>query len=324
LPDINNVASFDIGSGEEALALFGKRDENIKYVERETGVHFICRNGEVNLSGRLAPKVAELMTHLRDRIRQGEKIGKSDIKYGLIVILENNGDEDLDGSLNFRLSDSTGHSIKPKSPRQREYLNALAKSDLTFAIGPAGTGKTYLAVAMAVKFLNEESVKRIIICRPAVEAGEKLGFLPGDFQQKVDPYLRPIYDALFGLLGVDKCARLLERGVIEIAPLAFMRGRTLEDAFVIMDEAQNTTIEQMKMFLTRLGRRSRAAVTGDVTQIDLPHDKVSGLVDSIDRLKSLDEIRFVFFTRNDVVRHDLVAKIIEAYEDKSLDEEVRE
>ncbi|MFC1474716.1 PhoH family protein, partial [bacterium] len=237
-------------------------------------------------------------------------IARADIKYALLTV-EDGGEEN---SVRVMVADGSGRIIKPQSPAQAEYLEALRNSDMVFSIGPAGTGKTFLAVATAVRMLLDDTVKRIIICRPAVEAGEKLGFLPGDFQQKVDPYLRPIYDALFSMLNIDRCARFLDRGIIEIAPLAYMRGRTLEDAFVIMDEAQNTTIPQMKMFLTRLGRNSRAAVTGDVTQTDLPADVDSGLEDAIGRLKDIPEISFIFFSKRDVVRHDLVARIIEAYE----------
>jgi len=307
-------AALEVESQEEALALFGHRDEHLKYIEREMGVRFTYRNGEVSVTGPGAEGVAEMLKHLLESHRGGRKIAKSDIRYGLMLLKEDDESRDMKADLEVKLVDGAGHAIKPRSPRQRDYLEALTNSDLVFAIGPAGTGKTYLAVAVAVKRLMDESVKRIIVCRPAVEAGEKLGFLPGDFQQKVDPYLRPIYDALFGMMSAERCARLLERGVIEVAPLAYMRGRTLDDAFVIMDEAQNTTIEQMKMFLTRLGRRSRAAVTGDITQIDLPPDRVSGLVDAAERLRNLSEIKFIYFTRKDVVRHDLVAKIIHAYD----------
>jgi phosphate starvation-inducible protein PhoH and related proteins len=310
------TAVLKVESQDEALGLFGHRDENLKFIEREMAVSLTFRNGEVTVTGARAEGIVELMRHLLDGYRSGRKVAKADIKYGLMLLKEGDGDRDLKTDLNIKLTDGSGRTIKPRSPRQRDYLEALANHDMVFAIGPAGTGKTYLAVAVAVKRLLEESVKRIIICRPAVEAGEKLGFLPGDMQQKVDPYLRPIYDALFGMMNVDRCARLLERGIIEVAPLAYMRGRTLDDAFVIMDEAQNTTIEQMKMFLTRLGPHARAAVTGDITQIDLPPDKTSGLVDAAETLKKLKEIRFIYFTRRDVVRHDLVAKIIKAYEDK--------
>jgi phosphate starvation-inducible protein PhoH and related proteins len=307
-------ASFEIGSQEEALGLFGHRDENLKYIERETGVKFRSRNGEVAVEGRRSREVAELMQRLLEDARRGKRITGADVKYGLMLLDEDDKGREGKKDFELKLADSGGRAIKPTSPRQRDYLEAISKYDMVFSVGPAGTGKTYLAVAMAVKALQEESVKRIVICRPAVEAGEKLGFLPGDMQQKVDPYLRPIYDALFAMMHADRCARYLERGTIEVAPLAYMRGRTLDDAFVIMDEAQNTSVEQMKMFLTRLGRRSRAVITGDVTQIDLPPEKVSGLVDAVRRLQDIEGVSFVFFTHRDVVRHDLVAKIIKAYE----------
>jgi len=314
LPENCKKACFEVNSQEEAMELFGRRDENLKYIERETGVKFKSRNGEVTVEGERAVQIAAMMRRLLDEVRRGRRVSGSDIKYGLMALEEKTGGAGAERECGVRLTDSAGRAIKPTSPRQRDYIEALTKHDLVFSVGPAGTGKTYLAVAMAVRSLQEESVKRIVICRPAVEAGEKLGFLPGDMQQKVDPYLRPIYDALFAMLGPDKCARLLERGMIEVAPLAYMRGRTLEDAFVIMDEAQNTTVEQMKMFLTRLGKRSRAVVTGDITQIDLPPDKISGLVDACRRLRGVEGIHFVEFTQRDVVRHELVARIITAYE----------
>jgi phosphate starvation-inducible PhoH-like protein len=314
MPEKKETAKLEVGSQEEALGLFGHRDENLRYIEKEMDVRLTFRNSEVTVSGPRAAGIVELLQHLLEGCRRGRKVSKSDIRYGLMLLKEENGNRDLKADLNIKLMDGSGRAIKPRSPRQRDYLEALVKSDMVFAIGPAGTGKTYLAVAMAVRRLLEESVKRIVVCRPAVEAGEKLGFLPGDFQQKVDPYLRPIYDALFGMMAADRCARMLERGIIEVAPLAYMRGRTLDDAFVIMDEAQNTTIEQMKMFLTRLGPHSRAVVTGDITQVDLPTDKVSGLIDAAERLEGIKEIQFIYFSRHDVMRHDLVAKIIKAYE----------
>ncbi len=314
MADKKTTAVLEVGSQEEALGLFGHRDENLKYIEKEMDVRLTYRNGEVVVAGPQADGIVELLRHLLDSYRRGRKVTKSDIKYGLMLLKEDGGGRDLRADLDIKLMDGSGRAIKPRSPRQRDYLEALVKHDMVFAIGPAGTGKTYLAVAMAVRRLLEESVRRIVICRPAVEAGEKLGFLPGDLQQKVDPYLRPIYDALFGMMASDRCARMLERGIIEVAPLAYMRGRTLDDAFVIMDEAQNTTVEQMKMFLTRLGPHSRAAVTGDITQIDLPPDKLSGLIDAAERLQGIKEIKFIRFTRQDVVRHDLVAKIIKAYD----------
>ncbi len=310
----DNKAGFEIENQDEAMGLFGHGDENLKLIEKESGVKCAYRGKEVRLSGPRAEEVAELLKNFLQNLRRGQRITKSDIKYGLMLLGDGEKGAGLREGLDLKLCDGKGRPIKPRSPKQRDYVKALQKSDMTFAIGPAGTGKTYLAVAMAVHKFQEEAVRRIIICRPAVEAGEKLGFLPGDFQQKVDPYLRPIYDALFSILNPDKCARLLDRGVIEVAPLAFMRGRTLDDAFVIMDEAQNTTIEQMKMFLTRLGPNSSAVVTGDITQIDLPPDKRSGLIDASERLKKVKEIQFVYFSRRDVVRHELVAKIIKAYE----------
>jgi len=303
-----------LNSQDEALGLFGNRDENLKWLEREAGVTCSYRDGEVKLSGALAAQAAEMLERLLERLRKGGSVTGADFKYGAMLI---NGDGDEGEDAVVKTHNGTGRSISPRSPTQRDYIRAIMKNDLVFAIGPAGTGKTYLAVAVAVNCLAEEAVKRIIICRPAVEAGEKLGFLPGDFQEKVDPYLRPVYDALFAMMNFEKCRRLMDTGVIEVAPLAFMRGRTLEDAYVILDEAQNTTVEQMKMFLTRLGSRSRAVITGDVTQIDLPPEKMSGLVDAERRLRSLPEIKFVRFSKLDVVRHELVAKIIRAYESEN-------
>lgn len=308
----NETATVEVAGQEEAMNLFGNRDEHLKFIERETGAQISHRSGALTITGPGAGDIADMMRGLLEKVRGGMRIEKSDIRYSLMLLDDDSPDKTGDADL--ALTNGLGRPIRPRSPMQREYINALAGSNLVFAVGPAGTGKTYLAVAVAVKKLLEESVKRIIICRPAVEAGEKLGFLPGDFQQKVDPYLRPIYDALFSMMSIDKCARYLDRGIIEVAPLAFMRGRTLDDAFVLMDEAQNTTVSQMKMFLTRLGANSSAAVTGDITQVDLPPDSRSGLIDAVSRLEGLKDIEFVFLTKRDVVRHELVARIIEAYE----------
>jgi len=306
-------AVLEVGNQEEALMLFGQRDDNLRYIEREAGVSISHQSGQITVAGPNAGGIVEMMRQLLEQTRRGGDVTRADLRYGLMALGEDGG-EDTGRDIEIKVANGSGRKIKPMSPAQRKYLEALGSRDLVFAVGPAGTGKTFLAVALAVRRLMDEGVKRIIICRPAVEAGEKLGFLPGDFQQKVDPYLRPIYDALFSMMNIDRCARYLDRGIIEVAPLAYMRGRTLEDAFVIMDEAQNTTVAQMKMFLTRLGRNSKAAVTGDITQTDLPEGQVSGLVDAIERLKNLEEISFVRFTKKDVVRHKLVSKIIEAYE----------
>lgn len=315
------TAVLEVESQEEALLLFGRQDEFLRYIKRETNLEITHQSGKVTFAGDNAGDVAQMMEHFLRQVRRGESIGMSDIKYGLMTLKEEDPGR-LRERVEIKVADGSGRIIKPMSPVQRKYFEAMQESDLVFAVGPAGTGKTYLAVAMAVRMLLDDAVKRIIICRPAVEAGEKLGFLPGDFQQKVDPYLRPIYDALFSMLKADKFARLLERGIIEVAPLAFMRGRTLEDAFVIMDEAQNTTVPQMKMFLTRLGRNSCAVVTGDNTQTDLPRDITSGLMDAVRRLNELEEIKFIYFTKADVVRHDLVARIIEAYEGDGIGEKM--
>lgn len=314
MPEEAKTTILEVESQEEAMNLFGHKDENLKFIEKETGVRFVYRGGKISLSGPRSAEVGQALERLLEQVRRGGRIARSDVRYALMLLEEDVHENS--GEPAIRLMDGSGNLIKPRSPAQKVYIDALSKSGFVFAVGPAGTGKTYLAVAVALRKLLDESVRRIIICRPAVEAGEKLGFLPGDFQQKVDPYLRPIYDALFSMLKFDRCARYMEKGVIEVAPLAYMRGRTLDDAFVILDEAQNTTVTQMKMFLTRLGRNSSAAVTGDVTQIDLPHDTVSGLVDATNRLKEINDIRFIFFSRRDVVRHELVSKIIEAYEGK--------
>ena len=261
-----------------------------------------------------AAKVEQVVNQLSGVIREGYQLSKNDVRRAAQLV-----DQDAEVDLRDFFSRgpvraSSKREVKPKSVNQRRYLDAIERDDIVFGVGPAGTGKTYLAMAEAVSFLTSKRVSRIILARPAVEAGEKLGFLPGDLQEKVNPYLRPLYDALYDMLDGDRVNRLLERGVIEIAPIAFMRGRTLNDAFVILDEAQNTTIEQMKMFLTRLGFGSKAVVTGDITQIDLPAARTSGLVDAMRIVRSIDGVSVVRFDDRDVVRHPLVQAIVKAYE----------
>lgn len=305
---------------QEAAALFGVHDAHLKRIEEELGVSIVTRGETVNVSGtpQQVQLVDELLRHLLIVIRKGVAVSERDIIYA--VQLAKKGA--LDGLIQLYEEEITknakGKSIRVKTLGQRYYVAAIEQHDLTFGIGPAGTGKTYLAVVMAVKALKNGSVKRIILTRPAVEAGESLGFLPGDLKEKVDPYLRPLYDALNDVLGAEYVQRLIERGTIEIAPLAYMRGRTLEDAFVILDEAQNTTPAQMKMFLTRLGFGSKMVITGDISQVDLPKGVESGLSVAKRILASISGIAFVFLEQSDVVRHPLVAKIIHAYDEAGL------
>ncbi len=257
---------------------------------------------------------ARLLSEFGQLIERGYSVKKPDLVSAIRVLKEDPGASLVDFFENRAVGPALRQVVSPRSVRQQEYLQAIGDNDIVFAIGPAGTGKTYLAVAMAAAALLEKQVKRIVLCRPAVEAGEKLGFLPGDLAEKVNPYLRPLYDALYDILGYEKVGRMLERNIIEVAPLAFMRGRTLNEAFIILDEAQNTTSEQMKMFLTRIGFGSKAVVTGDVTQIDLPNGKVSGLKEADRILQNVEMIRFVRFDQRDVVRHRVVQAIVTAYE----------
>ncbi len=297
-------------------ALFGIHDENLRLLEESFDVVISARGAEVSVSGEPenASLAARLLSEFGKLIERGFVPKKHDLAAGVRILKEDPTASLVDFFENRALGPALRQVVTPRNVRQQEYLQALAENDLVFAIGPAGTGKTYLAVAMAAAALLEKRVKRIVLCRPAVEAGEKLGFLPGDLAEKVNPYLRPLYDALYDILGYDKVGRMLERNIIEVAPLAFMRGRTLNDAFVILDEAQNTTSEQMKMFLTRIGFGSKAVVTGDVTQIDLPAGKVSGLKEAALVLAGVEGMRFVRFDQRDVVRHRLVQTIVNAYE----------
>ena len=301
---------------EQAVELFGSYDEHSKVIEKEYNVSVVFRDSELKISGEeenvsRATRVFKSLIHL---INSGEVLTDQNIRYCIRMV-----DEDSEEKLSQLAGDcicitSKGKPIKPKTVGQRTYCDKIAKNTITLGVGPAGTGKTYLAVAMAVSAFRSQQVNRIILTRPAVEAGEKLGFLPGDLQQKVDPYLRPLYDALFDMLGSETYMRYVERGSIEVAPLAYMRGRTLDDSFIILDEAQNTTPEQMKMFLTRLGFNSKMVITGDVTQIDLPDGKRSGLKEAVRVLKNIEDIAVFRFTEKDVVRHRLVMDIIKAYE----------
>ncbi|HEY8204021.1 MAG TPA: PhoH family protein [Pyrinomonadaceae bacterium] len=296
--------------------LFGVHDQNIKYLESLLDVQINGRGHSVSVDG--DPKdvetVQQILQDFADLFSEGRQFTDKELREAFAQIAEDRAYSLRDYFTRSRFSPAGKKQVAPKSAMQRHYVEAIQQKDIVFGIGPAGTGKTYLGVAMAVQALMQKQVNRIVLARPAVEAGEKLGFLPGDLQEKVDPYLRPLYDALFDLVDYERVTRLLEKRVIEIAPLAFMRGRTLSDAFVILDEAQNTTSEQMKMFLTRIGFGSKAVITGDVTQIDLPTGKRSGLVEAERVLANIEGIEFIYFSEKDVVRHKLVQMIIKAYE----------
>ncbi len=299
-------------------SLYGERGAHFKILENFFRVRLSLKGNHIFITGeKIDSELAEkTITELYKLIKAGYNIYPSDVEYASRIILENPKAKLKDIFMDTVLVTSGRKVISPKGITQKKYIEAIRKSEVVFGIGPAGTGKTYLAVAMAVSYLMKGEINRIVLVRPAVEAGEKLGFLPGDIAEKVNPYLRPLYDALYDMLSFDRVVRLFQKGVIEIAPLAFMRGRTLNDAFIILDEAQNTTTEQMKMFLTRLGQNSKAVITGDITQIDLPETKKSGLVEAIEILEGIEGISFVYFTKKDVVRHPIVQKIIDAYEKK--------
>jgi len=301
---------------DDAINVFGNCDENVKILENAFNVKIVYRGGGIRISGEeeQVDKASFVLNRLIGISGKGDIITRQNVNY--LVDIANNGcqEEAEDYMSDVICMTWRGRKIKAKTYGQKVYVNAIRKKDIVFGIGPAGTGKTFLAVAMAASAFRNKEVSRIILTRPAVEAGEKLGFLPGDLQNKVNPYLRPLYDALYEIMGVEAFHKNVEKGFIEVAPLAYMRGRTLDDSFIILDEAQNTTPEQMKMFLTRIGIGSKAVITGDITQIDLPGDKKSGLKDVIRILKDIDDIGFVYLTERDVVRHELVQQIIKAYE----------
>lgn len=301
---------------DQAVSLFGSFDENIRMIEREFGVSIVSRGSDLKIMGDAedVSKAVRTINSLLVLIGKGEALTDQNVRYVLSLVNEGNEDKIASMTNDSICITAKGRPVKPKTLGQKKYTQAIDEHTITFGVGPAGTGKTYLAVAMAVTAFRAKQVNRIILTRPAVEAGEKLGFLPGDLQSKVDPYLRPLYDALFDMLGAENFQNYQERGAIEVAPLAYMRGRTLDDSFIILDEAQNTTPEQMKMFLTRLGFRSKMVVTGDITQIDLPDGKKSGLKTVLNVLKDVDDIEIIKFTQKDVVRHRLVQDIIKAYE----------
>ncbi|HIV35720.1 MAG TPA: PhoH family protein [Candidatus Negativibacillus faecipullorum] len=301
---------------EDVLTLFGNADQNVKIIEEHFGVNIVCRGTEVKITGEpeAVSKAQRTVDTLLAMIAKDGNLSEQNVRY-VITLVEQGSEQSMAQMNNSCIAITVkGKPVKPKTLGQKKYIDAIQNNTITFGIGPAGTGKTYLAVAMAVRAFRDEQVSRIILTRPAVEAGEKLGFLPGDLQDKVDPYLRPLYDAMFDMMGPENFQRNMEKGTIEVAPLAYMRGRTLDDSFIILDEAQNTTPEQMKMFLTRLGFNSKAIVTGDVTQIDLPNAGRSGLVEAVKVLKNIDDIAIMRLTEKDVVRHKLVQDIIAAYE----------
>ncbi len=308
--------SVALRSQEEAQALFGKHDQYLRKVEQSLGVTILSRGDALKISGsdEAVPKAGKLFDELLLIVRSGAPLRMDDVEYGLralrddrLIQLRQVYQERIEVSSRRRF-------VIPRTPTQKSYVEAMRQHDIVFGIGPAGTGKTYLAMAMAVEHLTKGEVSRIILTRPAVEAGERLGYLPGDLAEKINPYLRPLYDALYEMMDVDMIQRYIGRNIIEVAPLAYMRGRTLNDSFIILDEAQNTTVEQMKMFLTRLGFDSKAVITGDVTQIDLPSERNSGLIHVQHVLANIPGIQFIPFTAQDVVRHELVQDIIRAYE----------
>ncbi len=314
----------ELEGNKDMATLCGERNINLRLIEKQLGVRIYIRGNQVILKGdEWAVDIARnLLTQLFKLIGAGYPLYMNDVDYAIRMLSRDPALDIKKIFLDKIFITSSKNIITPKSINQKHYIDSIRKFDIVFGIGPAGTGKTYLAMAMAISSLLKKEVKRVILTRPAVEAGEKLGFLPGDLYEKVNPYLRPLHDALHDMMDFEEAARLLSSGIIEVAPLAFMRGRTLNDAFIILDEAQNATSEQMKMFLTRLGFSSKTVITGDITQTDLPEGKVSGLIEAIDILKGIEGIKFVYFSKDDVVRHPLVQEIIEAYDRKGREAKV--
>jgi phosphate starvation-inducible PhoH-like protein len=314
--DSGSLKRVSLAAGPELQGLFGRGDEHARLVEEGLRVRLVVRDGMLTISGtEEAVGVAEhVVTELVTLVRQGRPVGNQEVRLALRHFGQHEAESFREVQAETIDVSTKKRPVHPKSLGQKRYIEAIRKHDIVFGIGPAGTGKTYLAMAMAVSALLHKEVHRIILARPAVEAGEKLGYLPGTLFEKINPYLRPLYDALYDMLETERATRLIEQGTIEIAPLAFMRGRTLNDSFIILDEAQNTTSEQMKMFLTRLGFGSKTVITGDITQVDLPAGRVSGLIEVRAILKDIPGIRFIHFTEEDVVRHELVQQIVRAYE----------
>ncbi len=308
-------AKVSVDSNWDAVNLFGNLDENLKFIEEKSATKIVARSGEVIIRGdeEAVARTAALLQQLIAWTEQGNSVTIPDINYAWRLVRDRSQKDLVEIRSEVILTNTRGKPVRPKTAGQARYIQAIKEHDLVFSIGPAGTGKTFLAVVMAVRAFRNKEVARIVLVRPAVEAGEKLGFLPGDIQEKVDPYLRPLYDGLYNVFGAETAQRYMEKSLIEVAPLAYMRGRTLDDSFVILDEAQNTTPEQMKMFLTRLGFGSKAVVTGDITQVDLPKGQASGLIEVQKVLRDLGGVSFQYLTGDDVIRHPLVQKIVEAY-----------
>ena len=307
--------NFPIDGTVDSAALFGSMDRNVKAVERATGTTIIQRNSELLIQGEEGNRARDMLTKMAGELKATGKLDSQKADYIIEALTQAIPYDEQENARDIICYTHYGKPLRPKTFGQKEYVDAIRRNNMVFGVGPAGPGKTYLACAMAVNALKNKEIERIILARPAVEAGESLGFLPGDLQEKVDPYLRPLYDALYEIMGQEAAARMKEKGAIEVVPLAYMRGRTLDNSFIILDEAQNTTREQMKMFLTRMGFHSKVVVTGDITQIDLPKGKGSGLLEATRVLKNVEGIRFCYLTDVDVVRHELVKRIIKAYND---------